>query len=246
MKCPDFCLYFIQILIYHRSTVLNDIETFRKYRVSLRGIFMEMKKGEKMDRRVRKTRAQLRAGLARLMQQKNIKEITVKELVDEIDINRSTFYLHYTDIYQMLQSIEDELMEDILEAIKEHPLDPGMKGEGYSFAVQLFRILSANKDICAALMGPNGDMAFVEKIEKLVEDAVLPELFTMFPQKVNDIKYAYAFCINGCVGMIKCWLTGDSDDTPEHMAYLTHTIISEAPRNFAAKVLNSAQEGRTV
>ena len=207
---------------------------------------MEMKKGEKMDRRVRKTRAQLRAGLARLMQQKNIKEITVKELVDEIDINRSTFYLHYTDIYQMLQSIEDELMEDILEAIKEHPLDPGMKGEGYSFAVQLFRILSANKDICAALMGPNGDMAFVEKIEKLVEDAVLPELFTMFPQKVNDIKYAYAFCINVCVGMIKCWLTGDSDDTPEHMAYLTHTIISEAPRNFAAKVLNSAQEGRTV
>ena len=67
---------------------------------------METKKGEKMDRRVRKTRAQLRAGLARLMQQKNIKEITVKELVDEIDINRSTFYLHYTDIYQMLQSIE--------------------------------------------------------------------------------------------------------------------------------------------
>ena len=241
-----FIFYSDFVLIYHRSTVRNDIETFRKYRVSLRGIFMEMKKGEKMDRRVRKTRAQLRAGLARLMQQKNIKEITVKELVDEIDINRSTFYLHYTDIYQMLQSIEDELMEDILEAIKEHPLDPGMKGEGYSFAVQLFRILSANKDICAALMGPNGDMAFVEKIEKLVEDAVLPELFTMFPQKVNDIKYAYAFCINGCVGMIKCWLTGDSDDTPEHMAYLTHTIISEAPRNFAAKVLNSAQEGRTV
>ena len=168
------------------------------------------------------------------------------QLVDEIDINRSTFYLHYTDIYQMLQSIEGELMEDILEAIKEHPLDPGMKEEGYSFAIQLFRILAANKDICAALMGPNGDMAFVEKIEKLVEDAVLPELFTMFPQNVNDIKYAYAFCINGCVGMIKCWLTGDSDDTPEHMAYLTHNIISEAPRNFAAKVLNSAQERTTV
>ena len=85
------------------------------------------------------------------------------------------------DIYQMLQSIEGELMEDILEAIKEHPLDPGMKEEGYSFAIQLFRILAANKDICAALMGPNGDMAFVEKIEKLVEDAVLPELFYDVP-----------------------------------------------------------------
>ena len=54
----------------------------------------------KVDRRVRKTRAQLRAGLARLMQKKNIREITVTELVDEVDINRSTFYLHYEDIYQ--------------------------------------------------------------------------------------------------------------------------------------------------
>ena len=62
----------------------------------------------KVDRRVRKTKAQLREGLARLMLQKSIKEITVKELVDEVDINRSTFYLHYTDIYQMLQQIEED------------------------------------------------------------------------------------------------------------------------------------------
>ncbi len=68
---------------------------------------------EKVDRRVRKTKAQLRAGLARLMQKKSIKEITVKELVEEVDINRSTFYLHYTDIYQMLESIEAELMDEI-------------------------------------------------------------------------------------------------------------------------------------
>ena len=57
---------------------------------------------EKMDRRVRKTRAQMRAGLAYLMKTKSIKEITVKDLVEAADINRSTFYLHYTDIYTML------------------------------------------------------------------------------------------------------------------------------------------------
>ena len=65
---------------------------------------------EKVDRRIRKTKAQLRRGLARLMQEKSINEITVKELVDEVDINRSTFYLHYTDIYQMLQKIEEEVI----------------------------------------------------------------------------------------------------------------------------------------
>ena len=53
---------------------------------------------EKMDRRVRKTRAQMRAGLAYLMKTKSIKEITVKDLVEAADINRSTLYVHDTDI----------------------------------------------------------------------------------------------------------------------------------------------------
>ena len=52
---------------------------------------------KKTDRRVRKTKNQLRTGLARLMKKKNIGQITVKELVDDVDINRSTFYLHYSD-----------------------------------------------------------------------------------------------------------------------------------------------------
>lgn len=58
------------------------------------GIIMQ----KKTDRRVRKTKSQLRKGLAHLMKEKSIGEITVKELVDEVDINRSTFYLHYSDI----------------------------------------------------------------------------------------------------------------------------------------------------
>lgn len=64
---------------------------------------------KKPDRRIRKTKSQLRAGLSKLMQHKSIKEITVKELVEEVDINRSTFYLHYTDIYNMLETIENDL-----------------------------------------------------------------------------------------------------------------------------------------
>ena len=43
-----------------------------------------------MDRRVRKTRAQLRQGLAELLKEKSLKEITVKELVEKVDINRSS------------------------------------------------------------------------------------------------------------------------------------------------------------
>ena len=62
------------------------------------------------DRRVRKTRALLRQGLIGLMREKSVQDITVKELCEACDINRSTFYLHYTDVAQLLHSIEDELL----------------------------------------------------------------------------------------------------------------------------------------
>ena len=80
---------------------------------------------KKTDRRVRKTKSQLKTGLAQLMREKSIREITVKELVDAVDINRSTFYLHYSDIPGLLAEVENEMMEEMQRAIREHPIDPG-------------------------------------------------------------------------------------------------------------------------
>ena len=102
---------------------------------------------EKMDRRVRKTRAQMRAGLAYLMKTKSIKEITVKDLVEAADINRSTFYLHYTDIYTMLETIENDLICQVQTAIQEYPLDPAHKDSSYPFISRMFAILDENRDI---------------------------------------------------------------------------------------------------
>lgn len=62
-----------------------------------------------VDRRVRKTKKLLLDGLTQLMQTKDVSEISVKELSDLVDINRGTFYLHYRDIFDMLNKTEDEL-----------------------------------------------------------------------------------------------------------------------------------------
>ena len=123
---------------------------------------------EKVDRRVRKTKAQLRQGLARLMQKKSIKEITVKELVDEVDINRSTFYLHYTDIYQMLEKIEEEAMLEIREALEGCPVHCTERKKIIPFLARFFSIMDSNRDLALALLGPNGDMDFVARIETLI------------------------------------------------------------------------------
>lgn len=190
----------------------------------------------KTDRRVRKTRAQLRAGLARIMQTKSIKEITVKELVDEVDINRSTFYLHYTDIYQMLDSIEENLLQEISEAMDTLPDNPA-EGDSYPFITRMFSILEENRDICSALLGSNGDMAFVTRIEIMIADTIISRLKEELPDDIQDITYTYAFCLTGCVGMVKAWLSSENSDSPQHMANLTHQLVKNTAHYYLEKSL---------
>ena len=186
----------------------------------------------KVDRRVRKTRAQLRAGLARLMQKKNIREITVTELVDEVDIIRSTFYLHYEDIYQMLESIEQEIMEEIRLSVTSNPIEPlASTDKAQAFLVHIFSYLEENREICNALLGPHGDMAFVEQTEKLVAETVFESLANQFPKTTPDMKYTYSFCLTGLVGMLKSWLSAKEPESPQYMADLTHKLFTNITRD---------------
>ena len=158
----------------------------------------------KVDRRVRKTKSQLREGLARLMLQKSIKEITVKELVDEVDINRSTFYLHYTDIYQMLQQIEEDALEEITQVMQNYTIDSNNTEGAFYFIV----------------------------IEKLIAGTFLSQLPEKFPEDDPNLKYAYAFILNGCVGLIRTWLTEPEQKSAEHMAALTYKMIESTTQGY--------------
>ena len=184
---------------------------------------------KKVDRRVRKTKSQLRAGLARLMQEKGIGEITVKELVNEVDINRSTFYLHYSDIPALLREIEDDMMEEMERAVREHPIKEDSTSR---FIEDIFRVLNENREISRALIGPHGDLGFVRRIEKLLEENSSEFLAQLFPERVQDMKYFYSYCLNGCLGFEKTWLEDGEAKPPEYAADLTFRMVVSSMKAF--------------
>lgn len=190
-------------------------------------IIQEGNMTKKTDRRIRKTKAQLRQGLAELLQEKSLKEITVKELTDKVDINRSTFYLHYSDIYDMMEKIENELIEEIEELVRTRPVNP-FNESSFPFIEEIFTILAENRQICAALLGPNGDIAFLQRIENILSRHSLKVLEETLPEKKQDLQYLYSFFAFGCVGIIKMWLTGRYGESPQYMARLTFHLIMNA------------------
>ena len=66
------------------------------------------------DRRVLRTKKNIRQAFLRLLAEKNISQITIKELSDLADINRKTFYMYYSNIEEILFELEDELVQKLV------------------------------------------------------------------------------------------------------------------------------------
>lgn len=62
------------------------------------------------DLRIIKTEQAIKNAFLKLIAQENIADLTVQQILDEALINRSTFYAHYHDKYDLQNHIEDELL----------------------------------------------------------------------------------------------------------------------------------------
>ncbi len=79
-----------------------------------------MEERKTVDRRTRKTKKAIRHAFAELLTQKDINDITIRDIADLADINRKTFYNHYAGIYQIVDEIENEIVlafESVLEDV---------------------------------------------------------------------------------------------------------------------------------
>ncbi|WP_300382320.1 TetR/AcrR family transcriptional regulator [Clostridium sp.] len=177
------------------------------------------------DRRVRKTRDVLRKSLIDLMKGKNISSITVKELCEKADINRGTFYLHYKDVFHMLEEIEKELFEEFEKVILAHKISPD-KIETKPIIKDIFTFIGQNSDFYMVILCERGDMVFVKKIVSLIYDRGYNDWSNIFKTKDKDLfeKY-YSFILYGAIGLIDYWVRHGLKESPEDMALLTESII---------------------
>lgn len=73
-----------------------------------------------MDIRIVKTKNGIINAFLDLRAKKEIEKITVKELCEKAMINKSTFYAHYRDIYDLSESLEGQIADEIIKRL-EHP-----------------------------------------------------------------------------------------------------------------------------
>ena len=124
------------------------------------------------NRSVRETRAKIQSVFLDLMKKKPYHKISIREIAEAANINRSTFYLHYEDIYDLLDKIEDEINDELADAVRQ------IKREGYVQGkhpqhTEVFRVLNKNADKARILMSENGKNGFFNRTVETVKQTML-------------------------------------------------------------------------
>lgn len=178
----------------------------------------------KLDRRIRKTKRILLQSLTKLMMEKSINKITVTELTELADVNRSTFYLYYKDIYDMVDKMETEIIEEFQIAIKKLYLPESDNDQVLSFFIFVFEFVQKNSDFCKVLLGQEGEYTFLNKFKKAIAESQPPIILNL---NGFESRYFMPFAISGCIGAIQQWLEEDMKIPPKEIAVLLIALISE-------------------
>ena len=180
---------------------------------------------KKEDRRVRRTKKLLTQALTQLLQEKQINEITVKELTDLADMNRGTFYLYYKDMFDMLEKIEDGMFEALDAIISLHEHDD-VSQQTKPILLDLFDFIEENQEMCRVLLSPHGDMNFLHRLNEVVREKCLKAWPDIRKEKGEaDFDYHYSFVVFGCAGIIRAWVNRNCPESAEKMAEMAYGMI---------------------
>ena len=167
----------------------------------------------KTDARVRYTKMRIREAFFQSLRQKPLNRITVREICDLAEINRATFYTHYSDPYDLMEHLEEECIREIETHLAEQ------KAKGINMLPAILRGVRNPDNPAALLASPNGDPGFADRITALCHRCFAPSVASQLPGASEEEKAdIYRFLAGGCGSLISGWIREGEKTAPEEMA----------------------------
>jgi AcrR family transcriptional regulator len=178
------------------------------------------------DLRVRRTRLTLQEALMALTVEKGFAAITVRDITERAMVNRSTFYRHYLDKYDLLEQYTDELYATIFagEEAMEEKTDQAPPG-----LIRLLRHIHTFGAFYRVMLGANGDARFIQRFRQNIENR-MRHLLEISGQQVDlqqmplGLRLNYVSCAD--IGAILWWLENEPERTPEQFAVLLDQMVT--------------------
>jgi len=170
------------------------------------------------DRRVRRTRELLRSALLSLIQEKGYERITVQDILDRADVGRSTFYAHYRDKDELLQSGFEDVRAAL--AAETQPQASGSKGAFLQPTIALFEHVDGHRHLWRSLTRKGGTDLIVRIMRGSAEDLVRAHFRVQFPDADPDdpaYEAAIQFVVGALMSVLVWWLESEAPSSAGEM-----------------------------
>lgn len=137
----------------------------------------------KKDLRIIKTENSLRISLTKLLKEKTFEEIKVSDICVEALVNRSTFYAHYNDKYELLMDLIKELKNSILSKVDSKNYKNDLKGYYLNLINALLDYIELENDIYKPII--------INNRNSIVMDILLDEISKDVIEKFNNSNVKY-------------------------------------------------------
>ncbi|GAC42542.1 TetR/AcrR family transcriptional regulator [Paenibacillus popilliae] len=178
------------------------------------------------------TRERLMNSFWKLYCKKQINKISIKEITDNAGYYRSTFYEYFTDIYDVLNQLETELIL----YLKENVYNSLGTNLSEDIIKSLANIYESKGEYLSVLLGENGDPTFNQKLKDIFRNM----LFENFGLDETDIhaQFIFEFAISAILSSIKHWYDNGKQIPAKEMVVLLRSTLMNGAGNQILKYSN--------
>ena len=177
----------------------------------------------KQNRKIKYTQMALGDSLIELMKKKSISKITIKEICENADVNRTTFYAHYADQYQLLQSIEDETLSWVKDTIAGFSGKTSRKDFIHDIK-KVFEYIIENRNHIQVLMSEQGDIIFQRNLISVIYEQCGIWLTNDMNADAEKSELYFVFLVSGSVGLIQHWLKNGLKESANEMSEIIYDM----------------------
>lgn len=166
-------------------------------------------------RKKEKGRAMIQAFFSILQTKKTVSKVTVREICEKAEINRSTFYAHYQDVYDLLEQVEKAMAKSLTQAF----LDELAAGRDIADCFhRLFAFIGEHREFYAIYLNETNKSGVIGLTRELYADRVPSDFWKeMGCSSPDELPYHEEYALAGLTAIVRRWLNTGCKETPEEL-----------------------------
>lgn len=182
----------------------------------------------KNNKQFRDSAARMEQTMLELMNTTPFEKITVRLICDRAGVNRSTFYAHYTDIYDMIGQMETNLQKELMD---DYPVPGSVTPLSLESFIPFLKFIRRHQDFYRIALKTRREFPIRQGYEPLWNQVIKPLCLKADITSENEMLFYFVGFQAGFTMILKCWVERGCAESVEKIAQIIRNTIPSVWKN---------------